>query len=731
MTRLPPILRYLADVDLDMGPFGLLGLTPQACDDQTIAAALQRQLSRVARHPHGSAIEADEVRLALHVAAAQLRDPDVRQELTEDLESVRVRRAPFGDSPAPPAPPVPPAPRSAAPARPEPPAPAANPPRMSPVLSTSFDHTAMWVIAHSGGWNAEAKRRLWSLANAMSVAPGELPEVIARVARRASGGNTLRTGGVGAARAQRGAAGRVGALPRAVPLPVQDSPMRKWGPLALIGLLTLSSLVMVRVITVIRTREIAARTIAIESLAVQNSTPTPVPVDASDSAVPDIASSTTASDPWPTTRTPHGAQPPEASTPPEATDAELLQASAPPAAMDPALAPWLEIATRTIASSSMRPTPEERLFKSARLALINCAAEQHAAGDAPAADETRRRAESLSPYASGVSTSVADLEAQIFRMTAPATSDDGRVAIQFQLARRQPGSPTDALDRLRFRQAPLGPADCDVIAEVAFYAPTLELRALARRFVDDQSANPFMVYGLLEAVSRAPRNQSSSEVIERITLRPLPRATVPDWPRAARAALIARLFEMLAPARSGSIDDLSHTLTEAYLQAAGASSAPTITDTDGASAQDSRDGVFPRADSLDGARAPDEPPDAQASERLFDVWVVRAAPFRASASGAAHFEEILRRRDARLALSKGLAQRFAAQQAAIVELAGFVIARDRPTRAAEVDALLERVRQERRQSHHVFEQIEANEVALARLWMIRFGAAPGAERRPS
>lgn len=703
MTGLPPILRFLADVDLDMGPFGLLALTPENCDDAAIAGALSRQLARVARHPHGGAVEADEVRLALHVAAAQLRDPAVREELIEDLEGVRLRRAQAPAAPVNGGPPQRPAPARAG--------------------HTSFEHTAMWVIAHSGGWNAEAKRRLWALAHATSVSPSELPDVVARVAQRAAGVAPLRQGEEGGPRARQPARKRE--LPRVAPLPAEQTPLRKWGPLVLVALLTLSSLVMVRVIAVLRTREIAARTIELESIGGAQSGAAPLAPPPVSVPEPDLASARSTPDPW-APMLPEQPTPPPQSTPASGLDAptDAPAPRNPEAPFNAALAPWAPLAERILSSTPMRPTAEERLVKAARLALINSAAEQHTAGDEVGAEASRREAESLSPYSARASISAADLEVQLFRMTAPATSDDGRVAMQFQLARRQPGSPTDALNRLRFRQAPLGPADCDVIAEVAFYAPTLELRSLARRFVDDQSNNPFMVYGLLEAASRAPRNQSSSEIIERITLRSLPRPSDPDWPRAARAALVARLFEMLSPDRTGVVDDLAATLTDAYARSVAASDTDALASPDEDDAPDPDPGFGAAAPFVasQGARSPDEPPDADAAGRLFEAWRARAEPFRAAAEGAAQYADILRRRAARLALADGIIQRFASDQAAIVEMAAFVIARERPTRATDVAKLVEDLRTERRQAIHVFEQIEANERALTQLWLIRVGA---------
>ncbi|MCC6283858.1 MAG: hypothetical protein IT439_00945 [Phycisphaerales bacterium] len=61
------------------GPFALLGIAPGACTDRAVLAALQAQLDRVDGHIQAETPQADEVRLALHAAAAQLLDPSVRQ----------------------------------------------------------------------------------------------------------------------------------------------------------------------------------------------------------------------------------------------------------------------------------------------------------------------------------------------------------------------------------------------------------------------------------------------------------------------------------------------------------------------------------------------------------------------------------------------------------------------------------------------------------------------------
>lgn len=78
-----PVARFLGEEARARGPFGVLGLSPDRCPPDQVNAALDRQLDRVDQHPEGDTPEADEVRLALHAAAAQLLDPSVRQRLIE------------------------------------------------------------------------------------------------------------------------------------------------------------------------------------------------------------------------------------------------------------------------------------------------------------------------------------------------------------------------------------------------------------------------------------------------------------------------------------------------------------------------------------------------------------------------------------------------------------------------------------------------------------------------
>jgi hypothetical protein len=95
--RPSPLPRFLGPLggpgDASPGALELLGLRPAECTPAAIEAALERQLDRVAQHPEGDTPAGDEVRLALHAAAAQLRDPDVRRLLIEEGVQAGVRAA--------------------------------------------------------------------------------------------------------------------------------------------------------------------------------------------------------------------------------------------------------------------------------------------------------------------------------------------------------------------------------------------------------------------------------------------------------------------------------------------------------------------------------------------------------------------------------------------------------------------------------------------------------------
>lgn len=181
------------------GPFALLGLDAGVGDAAMIGAALESQLRRVDRHPQGKTPAGDEVRLALHAAAAQLLDPAVRREMElrwggaggGGMQRVAVRaegRVGAGERVA--------AERGAAGG-------------VSDAVMAGLEAEALRVMGACGGATGEAMRRIAMLASARGVGAAEIPGLVRLVmVRRAEAGGAgaigrglgEKAGGVGGGR---------------------------------------------------------------------------------------------------------------------------------------------------------------------------------------------------------------------------------------------------------------------------------------------------------------------------------------------------------------------------------------------------------------------------------------------------------------------------------------------------------------------------------------------------
>jgi len=147
--------RFLGPAAGAGGMHALLGVPEAGCTDDQIIAALDRCLTRIDGHPQARTPEADEVRLALHAAAAQL------------LDRVARRRGP---------------------------GPVARPPRRAVPPQhrlLRLEQDAIITLARYGGWNRRSLRRLTMLALARGARPGDVAGVLTHLAaRRGVGGRT-------------------------------------------------------------------------------------------------------------------------------------------------------------------------------------------------------------------------------------------------------------------------------------------------------------------------------------------------------------------------------------------------------------------------------------------------------------------------------------------------------------------------------------------------------------
>ncbi len=180
-----PVERFLGVPDAEAAnPFALLGLPVADVSERQVEDARARRLAQVDAHAQAGGAEADEVRLAVQVAAAQLRDRDVRFALLD-----RVDRPGIVDprEQTPPTAPihaetrgVPPRPR---PARPTPHAPASSADAPSPVSERAVALQLMAVIAHSGGWNDTARSRVAAVAHASGMTVDDAVRLIGLATR--------------------------------------------------------------------------------------------------------------------------------------------------------------------------------------------------------------------------------------------------------------------------------------------------------------------------------------------------------------------------------------------------------------------------------------------------------------------------------------------------------------------------------------------------------------------
>ncbi len=154
-------------ISVDVDPFTLLGLPRRPLDDSEILQALGARMSAIANHPRGQTHEANEIRLAVHSAAARLLDPQLQKVLLN--QAAVVRQSTLDDE-------IPQQDRAF---------PSAET-GQSQSIPHPLSHDVLLVAAACGGWNSHAMRKLAMLAHARGIASSELPGVITEVLAGAS-----------------------------------------------------------------------------------------------------------------------------------------------------------------------------------------------------------------------------------------------------------------------------------------------------------------------------------------------------------------------------------------------------------------------------------------------------------------------------------------------------------------------------------------------------------------
>ena len=151
--REAPLERFLGRIDPALGPFGVLGLEVREYSAREINEAIRLRMLQVDRHPQRDSVEADEVRLAIHVSAAQVLDPAIRAAMLDRIRSE-------GDGAD-----------------------------LSVMDDGWISTLVLQTVARSGGWNANAKQRLASIGHAHGLSASAMSEALTRMKPTVRGGS--------------------------------------------------------------------------------------------------------------------------------------------------------------------------------------------------------------------------------------------------------------------------------------------------------------------------------------------------------------------------------------------------------------------------------------------------------------------------------------------------------------------------------------------------------------
>eukprot|EP00913_Durusdinium_trenchii_P006276 g5888.t1 len=138
------------------GPFALLGLRPGELTDAQILGARDQRMREIDAHRLAETPEADEVRLSLYAATAQLLNPAIRRQLSESWGSPGER---------------------------------AQAPEARPGLSPGspeqlLEHDAILALAMFGGWNQRSLRHIASIAHARGLSSQDVARTLRRIGRQ-------------------------------------------------------------------------------------------------------------------------------------------------------------------------------------------------------------------------------------------------------------------------------------------------------------------------------------------------------------------------------------------------------------------------------------------------------------------------------------------------------------------------------------------------------------------
>lgn len=357
-----------------------------------------------------------------------------------------------------------------------------------------------------------------------------------------------------------------------------------------------------------------------------------------------------------------------------------------------------ELLSRARGALSMpATTPAARLANAAFMAHLNSAAAYAWAGE----PYPRPLLAGPSTVSAPVPTPMASTPGSTVTFTGPSSgptsTPESTWGVQYLAAGPNIPARRELLQRV---VGPLSRLDASVLATEALRGSPQQLRndaiAVARKFLGDAA----MIEALLDLAPGIPATIDNTEFLEAASGVALPSPRDATWRLEVRRALVARLLELLGGKSLKEVDELSAQFADAY-EAAVNQANPTKPDAN--------------------AVVPDTPPAGVSAIALRTLWQRRAEAVLPSGREPMTLAQINAARPSRLRLARTPIQTVSVEQANIAELMAFIIVAERPDTASDATTILADMVQERARADHIFQQLEAGERAILRLWMLRFG----------
>ncbi len=271
--------------------------------------------------------------------------------------------------------------------------------------------------------------------------------------------------------------------------------------------------------------------------------------------------------------------------------------------------------------------------------------------------------------------------------------DDGKFALRFLSASQNAQDRVDLLRDLLGSGRELGSIDAEVVFEQAMFGTPSEVRRIAQRLADLRADDPAMINAAIESLPRAPRTNAMREVYEAVASSILPAIDDPSWTRATRAALVARLLDIIT---GGASLDPADSIAERFVE------------------------IY--SDRLGSAAGSDTTPPAVAA----DVVEILLTETRAAGGIASEAEiaQLRRRFDARRALVTGDLQRFALESVNAAEALALLTGYERPEHRAALENEIAQMHDSVNAARNAAAQILAAERAALRIWRWRLGVNP-------